>query len=514
MLGIRAKIVLPFTLLFLAAILVVASLAARATARVMDERIQAQMTDLAGVLSQFPGNTMVLGKVKAIAGADLATVDARGAILATTLDVPSAQALGRLLAAEPPSSEAGVPPTRPVRLDGTLYRATFAPVQASRWHEGAVFLYLLAPEARIREAAERATRPILIAAACGALAVAVLGYLVGHRLARPVESLASQARRLAAGEAQAPLAVRTRDEVGELAVAFNALLESLRAAEARVVASERLAAVGQVAAGIAHEVRNPLSGIKMSAQVLRRRLRELEHQATPLPLREGAGGGSEPVDAPTLTPPSPCKGEGVKARGSAEESVDVMLAEVARLEVVIDDLLTFARPIEPKLEPGNLNAVIAKVLDFMARQLDHAGIEVRRELDEALPAVRLDPQRVRQVVLNLVLNAAEAMPNGGTLAARTRATPDAAVAELDDTGHGIPPEAAAHVFEPFFTTKRGGSGLGLGVSRTLIEAHGGTLSFEPLEKGTRFVFTIPREAAATRAAQSAIGNGTSEIANG
>jgi len=464
MLGIRAKIVLPFTLLFLATILVVAFLAARATARVMNERIQAQMTDLAGVLSQFAGNPTVLEKVKSIAGADLATVDARGAILATTLEPACARALGKLLAAEPPSAGSGAAPTRLLQLDGCLYRVTFAPIQAARWHQGEAFVYLLAPEAQIREAVQRAARPILIAAACGAVAVIVLGYLVGHRLSRPVESLASQARRLAAGEASAPLAVKTRDEVGRLAEAFNALLESLRRAEAKAVASERLAAVGQVAAGIAHEVRNPLSGIKMSAQVVRRRLRELD--------------------------------------AGTEESVDVMLAEVARLEVIIDDLLTFARPTEPKLEPADLNAVIANVLDFMARQLGHAGIAVRRELDEALPPVPLDPQRVRQVVLNLVLNAAEAMPNGGTLTARTREAGGFAVAELDDTGHGIAPEAAERVFEPFFTTKRGGSGLGLGVSRTIIEAHGGTLCFQPLEKGTRFVFTIPHEPAAAALAQS------------
>lgn len=176
----------------------------------------------------------------------------------------------------------------------------------------------------------------------------------------------------------------------------------------------------------------------------------------------------------------------------------MMLAEIARLEVIIDDLLTFARPSAPKLVPASLNAVVDEVLDFMARQLEHAGVAVRRELEPALPAAPLDPQRIRQVVLNLILNAAEAMPNGGTLTARTRSTDREVVAELDDTGHGIPPELAAKIFEPFFTTKPGGSGLGLGVSRTIIEAHGGTLTFQPLEHGTRFVFTLPRSQTANR----------------
>ena len=468
--GIRAKIVLPFTALFLATILVVAFLAARATVENVDARIHAQMTDLATVVSQtgLAENPNVLARVKTIVGGQLATVDARGAILASTLDRAAARALEQHLAAEPPVASPRVAPTRTVQLGDSVYRMTYARVAASPWGRGETFLYLLAPEATLREAADRAAQPILVAAACGAVAVLVIGFLVGHAIARPVQLLEAQARRLAAPLAwplassrhprhrddTARLTVRTRDEVGGLAEAFNALLESLRRAEERVVASERLAAVGQVAAGIAHEVCNPPSGIQMSAQLLGRRLREL--------------------GAPD------------------DESVPIMLAEIARLEVIIDDLLTFAGPTHLACEAGDLNAVIRGVLDFMARQLGHSGIAVRRELDEGLASVRLDPRRIRQVVLNLVLNAAEAMPEGGTLTARTRASADAAIAEFDDTGHGVPPDVAPRIFEPFFSTKRGGSGLGLGVSRTIIEAHGGTLGFEPLAAGTRFRFSLPR----------------------
>jgi len=476
--GIRAKIVLPFTILFLATIVAVALLAARATAHLVDERIQAQMADLAGVLSQarFAVNPSVLRHVKAIMGGELATVDSRGTLVATTLEPPTAAAFREHLEGTRQAVGDRAAPTWRVNLGGRAYRATFAPVELAYGQPAPAFVYLLTPEAEIQAATRRAVQPIIVAAACGALAVIVLGYVVGQRLARPVESLASQARQLAAGHSDAPLAVRTHDEVGRLAAAFNALLESLREAERRLIASERLAAVGQVAAGIAHEVRNPLSGIKMSAQVLKRRLGELDRKV--------------------------------------EESADIMLAEVSRLEVIIDDLLTFACPTALRAEPGDLSLVVGEVLDFMARQLEHAGIAVRRELDPRLPPARLDPQRIRQVVLNLVLNAAEAMPNGGTLTGRTRCTEGEVVAELDDTGHGIAPEIAEKVFEPFFTTKRGGSGLGLGVSRTIVEAHGGKLWFEPRARGSRFIFSLPRAAGGARSLGPEIANRKSEIENG
>jgi len=455
--GIRAKIVFPFTALFLAALVLVAVLGARASARVAEERLESQLADLAAVLSQagFAGSTSVLQKVRKIVGGELATVDARGSVLATTLSQEEARALERLLAQRLPLAPSHAPRTERMRVGARTFRGTFAPVEASHWHRGRAFIFLLTPEAQVREAVARATRPIVFAAMGGAVAVVVLGYAVGHLLARPVEALAAQARDLAEGRREGFLEPPTRDEVGELARAFNALLESLRRAEERVVASERLAAVGQVAAGIAHEVRNPLSGIKMEAQLLGKRLAEL-----------GAGD---------------------------EEGLEIILAEIARLEVVIEDLLTFTRPGEPLPTPTSLNQAIESVLDFMGRQLEHSGITVEKQLAPDLPEADLDARRIRQVVLNLVLNASEAMPNGGTLTVRTETSGAQVVAHFEDTGCGIPPEAGERVFEPFFTTKRGGSGLGLAVSRTIVEAHGGRVTFQPLNPGTRFTVELPLE---------------------
>jgi len=453
--SIRAKIVFPFTALFLAALVLVAVLGARASARVAEERLENQLADLAAVLSQagFAGSTSVLQKVRKIVGGELATVDAHGRVLATTLSENEARALERLLARRLPLGPSQAPRMERMAIGERMFRGTFAPLEASHWHRGRAFIFLLTPEAQVQEAVARATRPILFAAMGGAVAVVMLGYVVGQLLARPVEALAAQARDLAEGRREGFLEPPTRDEVGELARAFNAVLESLRQAEERVVASERLAAVGQVAAGIAHEVRNPLSGIKMEAQLLGKRLAEL-----------GAGD---------------------------EEGLEIILAEIARLEVVIEDLLTFTHPGEPQPAPTSLNEVIESVLTFMGRQLEHSGIRVEKHLERDLPEALLDARRIRQVVLNLVLNASEAMPNGGTLTVRTEARAQSVIAHFEDTGRGVPPEVGQKVFEPFYTTKRGGSGLGLAVSRTIVEAHGGRLTFEPLNPGTRFTVELP-----------------------
>ena len=461
MASIRAKIVVPFAALFVAVIVVVAILAAHTTAQNVEARIQGQMADLASVLSQaaFAGNPQVLSRVKTIVGGELATVDAQGKLLVSTLDGTSrAASLSLFLAAHPPAATEGgqVAPTRRMTVGDTSYRATYAPIESTARHPGPVTLYLLVPEAEFSTATWRAIRPIVLAALCGAVAAVLIGYGVAHLIARPIEALAGQMRGLAGEAGGEDGASARRDEVRDLSEAFKSLLGSLRRAEAKLIGSERLAAVGQVAAAVGHELRNPLSGIKMSAQLLEKKLATL----------------GEPDD----------------------ESVKVILAEIARLEVILDDLRTFAGPPKLDAQPGDLNEVVRGVLFFMKRQLDHADVMIDDQLAADLPDVPLDAQRMRQVVLNLVLNATEAMPGGGTLTVHTKATPDVVEATLEDTGRGIQPDDAERIFEPFFTTKQGGGGLGLPVSRLIVEAHGGTLRGDSTGIGSRFVVSLPRQA--------------------
>ena len=227
-----------------------------------------------------------------------------------------------------------------------------------------------------------------------------------------------------------------------------------REMRSRLAETERLAAVGELVAGVAHEVNNPLSTISAFAQLLLR---------------------DEPLSA------------------EQRESVEVIHAETQRASQVMRDLLTFARRSEREPEPLALNEVVERTVRLRSYDMDAQRITCRLDLDPELPAVTGDARQLQQVVLNLVTNAVQAMSqNGGTLHLVTRAERDRAVLEVRDTGSGIPPEIRIHIFEPFFTTKRDGTGLGLSVSYGIVTAHGGMITVADTGPGgTTFRVSLP-----------------------
>ncbi|MEO8621500.1 MAG: ATP-binding protein [bacterium] len=225
----------------------------------------------------------------------------------------------------------------------------------------------------------------------------------------------------------------------------------------RLMESDRLAAVGELVAGVAHEVNNPLSSISAFAQLL---------------LRES-----------TLSP-------------SQRESIDVIRTETTRASQVVKDLLAFARRSEPQRAPLDINGVVARTVRMRQYQFVEASVRVETELAEELPSVMGDARQLQQVCLNLLTNAVQAMnPNGGgNLRVSTYALDGAVRLEVSDTGTGIPPETRAHIFEPFFTTKKEGEGTGLGlsVSYGIVTAHGGTIEVrETSPAGSVFRVTLP-----------------------
>jgi signal transduction histidine kinase len=236
-------------------------------------------------------------------------------------------------------------------------------------------------------------------------------------------------------------------------------LRDVTALEAEMERGERLATVGNMAAAVAHELRNPLNAVSMGIQRLR-----VEFEPTP--------------------------------RAEYVRMVDLIQGEVRRLNTIVEEFLSLARPMSLKREPIVVAALLDEVLGLVESETSRAGITVAREIPAGLPVVHADRDRIKQVLLNLVLNAIQAMPSGGSLVLGAAAADGRLTVTVTDTGSGIAPELLSKVFEPYVTTKTKGLGLGLAIARRIVEAHGGGIEVES-EPGrpTSFRFWLPLEPA-------------------
>ena len=307
---------------------------------------------------------------------------------------------------------------------------------------------------------------ILAIAATGAL----LAWLSQSLVARPVAALITGTRRVAAGDLATRIPATARHELGDLARAFNDMTGKLADARRQLVQADKLASVGRLAAGVAHEINNPLTGVLSYASLLRERF----------------------ADTPEVA-----------------ADLDVIVRETKRCRDIVRGLLDFARMSPPRHGPVDLNEVVRRAVAVVVNQLALSRVRLDIGLASALPAVPADANQIQQVVVNLLMNAADAVgTEGGTIriaTAEAAAAPPAVELTVEDSGHGIAPEDMDHLFEPFFTTK-GNRGLGLGLAVTwgIVEAHHGTIEVksEP-GHGARFTVRLPRTA--PRAASNAEG---------
>jgi nitrogen fixation/metabolism regulation signal transduction histidine kinase len=294
------------------------------------------------------------------------------------------------------------------------------------------------------------------ALAVGTIAAAAVGRLLASRVTRPLEALRDGAARVAAGDLEARVTVRATGELGELVAAFNAMTRDLALGRARLAQAERVAAWREVARRLAHEIKNPLTPIAMSVETLRD-ARE-----------QGRADFGEIFD------------EGTRAIGE----------EVRRLKRIVDEFTRFARLPAPERAPVAADELVGAVLALFPEP--PPGVSIVRDAAPGLPRVLADRDQIVQLLLNLVRNALEAMPDGGTLAVSARRVPDGVAFSVSDTGRGIAPGDLARVFEPYFTTKEGGTGLGLAIARRIAEEHGGRLEVESEPgRGATFTLTLP-----------------------
>ena len=333
------------------------------------------------------------------------------------------------------------------------------------------------------------SRRMIIYTACALLLIAVLSwFFVWEVVGRPVKALTRGTEHLAAGNLGYQIEVRSEDELGELARSFNGMSRQLQAEHTENVAwtrtleqrverktgelkrahehalhTEKMASVGKMAAVLAHEINNPLSGILTYAKLLRKWIGQDATQ---------------------------------NRRQDIYESLDLIASESRRCGDLVKNLLTFSRTTPMNLQPTNLNQVIERSRRLIQHQLDLAGIQVQPDLAPDLPPILCDGAQIEQVLLALMMNALEAMPQGGNLWVATHLNRETNIVRITvrDDGTGISPEILPRIFEPFLTTKETarGVGLGLAISRSILERHNGNIEVQSeVGRGTTFIVTLP-----------------------
>lgn len=461
-LTIQHRIVIPFALVAIVTMSGAALLARLFFSRTQESRLVAQVRNAADVLGQsdYALNTQILKSARQIAGTDIITYSLGGEVLATTLDVRQRASLVRTVATSDAARDALA------RADGSIL---------VRWLDGdapSVVAYKRVPahadtvvavivETSELAAANRAiTRTLLLATTVSLLLMILVSQAVARRVTAPLDALVAFAQGVSP-EGSARRAPAGDDEIGRMAAAFNDMLDRLDESRHALVQSEKLGLAGLMAARVAHEIRNPLSSIKMHTQLL------------------GSRYGQDTTASPLI--------------GAVLHNVDLV-------ESVVRNLIELARPGELNRRPTSLGDVVLDVQRQLALQLAHRKIDVRCTIADHLPLVALDEARFRQALLNVVGNAADAMPVGGTLTIVLVPGEDgqSLVLDITDDGVGIDPGIRDRLFDPFVSTKRDGVGLGLVNVRAVVQNHGGTIQLTSIApRGTLARITLPVSTPAT-----------------
>jgi signal transduction histidine kinase len=319
---------------------------------------------------------------------------------------------------------------------------------------------------------------VLLLLAGVALAVGIVVTWWAQRVLAPLPRLQERVEAIARGELSeklGPTAPSAQDEIGRLAHEFERMVkalvareDSLREAQARLLQSERLAAIGRMAAHVSHEVRNPLSSIGLNVELLQDEL-------------------------------------GPSASSEARELLAAVCREIDRLGALTEEYLRIARLPNPHLLPEHVNDVVRGAVQLLRPELTAASVRIELALSEDLPLCAMDEAQMRQVLINLLKNAREAMPSGGLIRIATHAHAGGVALCLSDDGIGMDDEQKERIFDLFYTTKQRGSGLGLPLTQQIVVAHGGQIRCESAPgRGTEFKLYLPAARTTERAREDAL----------
>jgi len=313
---------------------------------------------------------------------------------------------------------------------------------------------------------------VLLVAGAGAVAICgALLVVLTYTVQRPMVELQQKIAQLGGGDLGVSVSFSHRnDEIGDLGRNFNHMVEQLRESRVEIERlhrtqmsrAEHLATLGEMATGLAHEIRNPLAGIAGVIEIIGR-------------------------DLPATSP--------------ARAVVKDVRQEIARINHIVTDLLQTARPHPPRVRKSDLNTTVEHAVMLGRQQALAKAIEITLHKDPSLPEVEHDSDQIHQVLLNLLLNALQAIDQNGKIAVSVKPQGAAAVVEVADNGRGIAPEHLPNIFRPFYTTKGDGTGLGLSLARRIVEDHHGRIDVtSALGRGTTFAVVLPLHPAATQPA--------------
>lgn len=320
--------------------------------------------------------------------------------------------------------------------------AAFTPVEENGW-----IVAVALPESEFAQRVNVIGKQMLLIVIFAASITLCVGILFSWQFVKPIKQMAQATNVISAGGLPAQLESTSKDELGILTRSFNHMVRNLRRVQAELVRSEKLVSLGRLATGVAHEIRNPLNDMKIATEVLSRK---------------------EPTAQET------------------EDLVNLIADEIAHLDSFVTEFLSYARQPPLKMIDFDANQLVADVLQTANQKVRNNKIELIMDLNDDLPSVTIDPFQMERALLNIVANAVDAMPDGGSLWVSTALSSDNQEHFLPqiriaivDSGTGLTAEQLDRVFDPFFTTKDHGTGLGLSLTKSIVEAHDGSISISP-----------------------------------
>lgn len=438
---IRFRITIPFVALFVVSYGVLAAVSVYLVSDATESQIANRLRDLSPFLPQRGGiSQRTLDLLKEYQKVDTVVL-VNGSPVAWTLSAPELEAFK----SAPIHFEHGA--SQYLTLGATEYFAVRVRIgeETTQGQRVTKDAYLMYPSATVELEKSKATGPLLVLAGIGVVCVVVIGFLIASGLARPIEEVSKKAREIGEGREQEIGAKGGSKEIRELVSALDRMLAKLKESQQKLVEAEKAQVIRELAASVAHEIKNPLQAIKL--------LIEME---------------------PNIA-------------GSDRE---LLLNEIKRIELASLELISMAGPTRLVKEKVRLDLLADDTLKLLRRQLDHLKVRVEKRF-VAAPELQLDADKIKRAVMNLILNGAQAMPQGGTLQVAIENGGGVARFSVTDQGPGVPEAVRPKIFEPFVTSKQDGVGLGLYVTKKIVEEHDGRVGFDSQPGRTTFWIELP-----------------------